>query len=166
MFSIIVALSQNYVIGKNQDLLWHISADLKRFKQITLGATVIMGRKTYLSLPKRPLPNRRNIVLTSQQNLQLDGCEVVSSIEVIEQIVDREREHFVIGGGSVYEQFLPHADKLYVTWVYKDFAGDTFFPKIDDEEWELVEQSSRFYDEESQLDYAYFTYKRKQKNKV
>lgn len=161
MFSIIVALSQNNVIGKNQDLLWHISADLKRFKQITSEATVIMGRKTYLSLPKRPLPNRRNIVLTSQQNLQLDGCEVVSSLETIEQMVDRENEHFVIGGGSVYEQFLPLADKLYVTWVYKDFDGDTFFPKIEEEEWELIEQSPRFHDEESQLDYAYFTYKRR-----
>lgn len=161
MFSIIVALSQNYVIGKDQDLLWHISEDLKRFKQITSGATVIMGRKTYLSLPRRPLPNRRNIVLSSQQNTQLDGCEVVSSIDVIRQLVDDAQENFVIGGGSVYEQFLPFADKLYVTWVYKDFDGDTFFPEIDEQEWEVLEQSPRFYDEVSMLNYAYFTYKRK-----
>ncbi len=161
MFSIIVALSQNYVIGKDQDLLWHISEDLKRFKQITSGATVIMGRKTYLSLPRRPLPNRRNIVLSSQQNTQLDGCEVVSSIDVIRQLVDDAQENFVIGGGSVYEQFLPFADKLYVTWVYKDFDGDTFFPEIDEQEWEVLEQSPRFYDETSMLNYAYFTYKRK-----
>mgnify|MGYP003451274793 FL=1 len=161
MFSIIVALSQNYVIGKDQDLLWHISEDLKRFKQITSGATVIMGRKTYLSLPRRPLPNRRNIVLSSQQNTQLDGCEVVSSIDVIRQLVDDAQENFVIGGGSVYEKFLPFADKLYVTWVYKDFDGDTFFPEIDEQEWEVLEQSPRFYDEASMLNYAYFTYKRK-----
>ncbi len=163
MFSIIVALSQNYVIGKNQDLLWHISDDLKRFKQITLGSPVIMGRKTYLSLPRRPLPNRRNIVLTSQQNLQLDGCEVVSSIETIQQMADSEQEFFVIGGGSVYEQFFPLANKLYITWVYQDFEGDTFFPCFDEEEWEIEEKSPQFHDEESNLDFAYFTYKRKQK---
>ena len=161
MFSIIVALSQNYVIGKDQDLLWHISEDLKRFKQITSGATVIMGRKTYLSLPRRPLPNRRNIVLSSQQNTQLDGCEVVSSIDVIRQLVDDAQENFVIGGGSVYEQFLPFADKLYVTWVYKDFDGDTFFPEIDEQEWEVLEQSPRFYGEASMLNYAYLSYKRR-----
>lgn len=163
MFSIIVALSQNFVIGKDQDLLWHISDDLKRFKQITLGSPIIMGRKTYLSLPRRPLPNRRNIVLTSQQNSQLDGCEVVSSIEVIQQMADASQEYFVIGGGSVYEQFLPLADKLYITWVYQDFEGDTFFPRFDEKEWEIEEQSPLFHDDASNLDYAYFTYKRKQK---
>jgi dihydrofolate reductase len=138
MISIIVAVADNLAIGKNNDLLWHIPADLKRFKQITSGHPVIMGRRTFESLPRRPLPHRRNIVITDIRAEVIEGCEMAYSIEEAISKCDPGEENFIIGGASIYKQFLPVANKLYLTRVNKFFDGDVFFPEIDFSEWKLV----------------------------
>lgn len=134
-FTIIVAIAKNNAIGKNNDLLWHISGDLKRFKEITSGHTVIMGRKTFFSLPKGALPNRRNIVITDCSDDCCPGAEKVSSIEEAIHVCDPEAENFIIGGGMIYKQFLPIADKIYLTVVNKIYDADVFFPEINNDEW-------------------------------
>ncbi len=159
-FSILVAIAQNMAIGKNNDLLWHISADLKQFKHRTLEHAVIMGRNTYDSLPIRPFPNRRNIVITRNSDLQLEGCEIAHSIQEAITLCQTNEEHFIIGGAHIYEQFLPIVDTLYITWVYKDFEADRFFPKIDENIFKQIYISERFHDEKSNLDYAYSEYAR------
>ncbi len=136
--AIIVAIAKNYAIGKNNDLLWHISDDLKRFKKITSGHPVVMGKKTYFSLPVRPLPNRKNIVITDIPGEIIDGCTMAYSIEDAIEKMDAVKTNFIIGGGSVYTQFLPRANKLYLTCIYKDFDADTFFPEINFDEWKKV----------------------------
>ncbi len=161
MISIIVAIAQNLAIGKNNDLLWHLPADLKHFKQLTTGRTVIMGERTFLSLPRRPLPNRRNIVITDKADLQFDGCEMAHSIDEAARLCRPDEENFVIGGGSIYRQFMPLADTLHITWVYRDFDADTFFPAIDAATWEAVAQSERQRDEATGLEFAFVTYKRR-----
>ncbi len=159
--SIIVAIAQNYAIGKNNDLLWHISDDLKRFKAITSSHTVIMGSKTYMSLPRRPLPNRRNIVLTGNPDFQCQGAELAHSVQQVLDMVKDDGECFVIGGGTVYNQFLPHANRLYVTLVHKDFDADVFFPAINNEHFIVEKESERKFDPSSQLEYTYIDYIRK-----
>jgi dihydrofolate reductase len=136
--SIIVAVAKNKAIGKDNKLLWHLSEDLKRFKRFTSGNPVIMGKNTYYSLPKRPLPNRLNIVITDVKGEQIDDCMMAYSIEDAIQKMDVEKENFVIGGASIYKQFMDHADKLYITWVHEDFEADTFFPEIDLNIWEIM----------------------------
>jgi len=138
MISIIVAIAQNYAIGKNNDLLWHIPDDLKRFKRLTSGHTVIMGKKTYESLPRRPLPNRVNIVITDNPEDHFDQCTMACSIEDALSKSNSSDENFIIGGASIYSQFLPYSDRLYITWVHKAFDGDVFFPEIDFSEWMLI----------------------------
>lgn len=159
--SIIVAIAQNYAIGKDNDLLWHISDDLKRFKAITSSHTVIMGSKTYMSLPRRPLPNRRNIVLTGNPDFQCQGAELAHSVQQVLDMVKDDGECFVIGGGTVYNQFLPHAIRLYVTLVHKDFDADVFFPAINNEQFIVEKESERKFDPSSQLEYTYIDYIRK-----
>ena len=138
MISIIVAIAENYAIGKNNDLLWHIPEDLKRFKRLTTGHPVIMGKKTYESLPRRPLPNRVNIVITDDPEDLFEQCVMAFSIEDALTKLNPSDENFIIGGASVYRQFLPFSDRLYITWVHKSFDGDVFFPEIDFSEWLLV----------------------------
>lgn len=159
--SIIVAIARNYAIGKDNDLLWHLSEDLKRFKRITSGSTIIMGRNTYLSLPKRPLPNRRSIIISDIPNDYFEGAETVHSIEAALEYCSTETESFIIGGGSVYRQFLPLANKLYITKVHQDFEGDVFFPEIDEQEWELIEESEIQVDKNNSLRYSFLTYLRR-----
>ncbi len=138
-FTIIVAVAENNAIGKDNDLLWHISEDLKRFKSITTGHNIIMGRKTYESFPRRPLPNRRNIVLTSQgDNENLHGAEVVDSIESLHNIIDSSKINFIIGGGTIYEQFLPLSNKIHLTKVHKPYEADVFFPELNMQEWDIT----------------------------
>jgi len=138
MISIIVAIAENYAIGKNNDLLWHIPEDLKRFRKLTTGHTVVMGKKTYESLPRRPLPNRVNIVISDDPEDQFDQCVMAGSIDdAINKLVPLD-ENFIIGGASVYRQLLPFCDRLYITWVHKSFEGDVFFPEIDFSEWLLI----------------------------
>ncbi len=152
--SIIVAMAANRAIGKNGDLIWHNSRDLKQFKKITSGHTVIMGYKTYLSLPgRKALPNRRNIILSTRLDEVPEGFEVVSSIEKALELVKGDEEVFIMGGGMVYDQFFPFADRLYLTRLDKEFEADTFFPYINFDEWEIVDLE--VIDDDPQVDYSY-----------
>ena len=161
--SIIVAIASNYAIGKDNDLLWHISRDLKRFKELTDGHYIVMGKKTYFSLPKRPLPNRTNMVITDVPGEQIDDCLMAYSIEDAISKMDQEGENFIIGGGSIYRQFMPYADKLYITRVHKDFDADTFFPVISLDEWKLIEKDEVSDDPQNDFTYSFETYERKEK---
>ncbi|WP_163325730.1 dihydrofolate reductase [Draconibacterium mangrovi] len=158
--SIIVAIAKNFAIGKNNDLLFHLPNDLKRFKEITSGHTIIMGRNTLLSLPKWPLPNRRHIVITDKQDDVFPGCETVFSIdEAIEKVKD-EKEAFIIGGGMIYKQFFPVAGKLYLTLVHKTFDADTYFPEVNYAEWNELKRED-LHDEKNNFDYSYLDLERK-----
>ena len=158
--SIIVAIAQNFAIGKNNELLFHLPHDLKRFKQITTGYPVIMGRNTLLSLPNGALPNRRNIVITDNPDDKFDRCEIVFSVEEAIDAVKNETEAFVIGGGMIYRQFYPVAGKLYLTLVHRDFDADVFFPEIIYPEWEELSRQDLF-DEKNGFEYSYLNLKRK-----
>jgi dihydrofolate reductase len=158
--SIIVAIAENFAIGKNNDLLFHLPNDLKHFKEITTGKTIIMGRNTLLSLPKWPLPNRRHIVITDKKDDNFPGCETVFSIdEAIEKVKD-EPEAFIIGGGMIYRQFFPLAGKLYLTVVHQPFEADIFFPEVIYSEWDEVSRED-FYDEKNGFEYSYINLERK-----
>lgn len=158
--SIIVAIAENFAIGKDNDLLFHLPDDLKRFKKITSGHTLIMGRNTLLSLPGWPLPNRRHIVITDQKDDNFHGCETVFSIEEAIAGTRNEKEVFVIGGGSVYRQFYPLSCKLYLTIVHKSFDGDVFFPEINFDEWTELTRDD-LYDEKNDFYYTYLNLLRK-----
>ncbi len=159
--SIIVAITKDFAIGNNNDLLTHIPGDLKRFKEITSGHSIIMGRNTLLSLPKWPLPKRRNIVMTTQKDAAFEGCEVVHSVDEAVASVKGETEAFVIGGGKVYEQMLPQCSKLYLTIVDKSFEADTYFPTLNWDEWEEVEREDIPAGDKADFAYAYVTLVRK-----
>lgn len=151
--SIIVAIAQNFAIGKNNDLLFHLPNDLKRFKKITSGHAVIMGKRTLLSLPNGPLPNRRNIVISDVPGETFDGCETVYSIDEAVGSVRNEQEAFVIGGGMIYRQFYPIAGKLYLTLAHHDFDADTFFPEINFNDWKELSRED-LYDEKNNFNYS------------
>ena len=142
-------------------MLWHISNDLKRFKQLTEGHYVIMGKRTYFSLPFRPLKNRVNMVITDIPGETIDNCLMAYSIEDAISKMDAENENFVIGGGSIYRQFMPFANKLYITRVNKDYDADTFFPEILLSEWNLVEKILVENDQQNDFTYSFETYLRK-----
>lgn len=137
MISLIVAMDKNNGIGNKNNLLAHISCDLKYFKKTTDGHAIVMGYNTYMSLPKRPLPNRKNIVLT-RKNIKLEGATVVNSIEELLKSLNPKEETFICGGDSIYKQMLTHADKLYITHIFSEFEADTYFPQIP-EEWEITQ---------------------------
>jgi len=158
--SIIVAIAQNFAIGKNNELLFHLPNDLKRFKQITTGHPVIMGRNTLLSLPKGALPNRRNVVITDNPEEKFDRCEMVFSIDEAVEAVKDESEAFIIGGGMIYRQFFPVAGKLYLTVVHQDFDADVYFPEIDYSQWEEIAREDLF-DEKNGFNYSHLDLKRK-----
>ena len=157
--SIIVAIAENFAIGKNNDLLFHLPDDLKRFKKITSGGTIIMSRNTLLSLPKWPLPNRRHIVITDKKDDIFPGCEIVFTIDDVIDKVKDEPEAFVIGGGMIYRQFYPVAGKLYLTLVHKPFEADVYFPEINFEEWNESERDD-FYDEKNGFTYSFINLER------
>jgi dihydrofolate reductase len=160
MISIIVAIAENYAIGKNNDLLWHIPEDLKRFKRLTTGHSVIMGKKTYESLPRKPLPNRRNVIITDDPGDHFEQCVTVFSVEDVLKNIDHDEENFVIGGASVYRQFLPLSDRMYITWVHKPFDADVFFPEIDFSEWSLVSSEDVIPDGNNDFAYSNHIYER------
>jgi dihydrofolate reductase len=160
MISIIVAIAENYAIGRNNDLLWHIPEDMKRFKRLTTGHKIIMGKRTYESLPYRPLTDRTNIVISDIPGDSYDGCIMAYSIDEALQHCNPAEECFVIGGGMVYRQFMPLADKLYITWVHREFEADTFYPEIDPEIWEETEREEG-QNEEPGFAYSFVTYTRK-----
>lgn len=157
--TLVVAIAENNAIGKNNQLLWHLPADLKHFKQITSGHTIIMGRKTYDSIGK-PLPNRRNIVITRQSDLKLEGVEVVGSLNDAIALCTTESEVFVIGGAEIYKSALPLAQKIYLTTVHQSFDADAFFPEIDPEQWTETEKESHSPDEKNAYSYTFSTLER------
>ena len=162
MLSIIVAVAKNNVIGKDNKLIWHLPEDLKRFKRLTTGHTIIMGRKTFESLG-RVLPNRKHIVLCNDAEMNVDdeNVEVIDSIDKIEKYENSEEENFVIGGASIYKLLLPKASKLYITKINQEFDGDVYFPEIDENEWKIVEREQGIKDEKNPYDYEYITYVRR-----
>ena len=140
--SIIVAIAENQAIGKDNKLLCHIPDDLKRFKRLTTGHTLIMGRNTFLSLPNGKLPHRKHIVITDVADETFGGCEMARSIDDAIAMTRSLEECFVIGGGMVYAHFLPLAGKLYLTRIHHSFEADTFFPQIDFTQWRAVSSES------------------------
>ena len=155
MISIIVAIAENYAIGKNNDLLWHLPNDLKRFKELTTGHKIVMGKNTYLSLPKRPLPNRENIVITDIAGELFDGATTVYSIDQAIALIGKDEEAFIIGGGMIYRQFLPLADRLYLTKVHHSFDADVYFPEIDYSKWDEISCEHYQGNENNVYDYSY-----------
>ncbi len=156
--SIIAAIDENNAIGKDNKLLWHLPEDLKRFKRITGGHTIIMGKNTYYSLPFRPLPGRVNIVISDRPGEQIDNCLMAYSIEDVMLKCDDQKENFICGGASVYKQFYPLAQKLYITKVHSTFKADTFFPEIDPENWKIIESEEHPMDERHMYPYSFITY--------
>ena len=159
--SMIVAIDENGGIGLKNNLLAYIPADLKRFKAITTGHNIIMGSNTWLSLPRRPLPERRNIVITSRSGAEFDGATLARSIDEAVALLPDTEESFVIGGASIYRQMFPLATKLYLTLIHKKFEADTFFPEIDFSQWHELERIDIEDDEKTDFGYSYLTVERK-----
>ena len=158
--TIIAAASTNNVIGFDNKLIWNIPKDLKRFKELTQGHSVIMGRKTFESLPS-PLPNRRNIVVTRNKDYSPEGIEVFSSIEDALDVCREDLQPFIIGGGEIYSQTINLVDKIELTRVYKDYQGDAFFPDIPLDKFELANELVNYLDDDSSTKYSFLTYIRK-----
>jgi dihydrofolate reductase len=159
--SIIVAVAKNYAIGLNNQLLWHIPEDFKWFKRNTSGHSVIMGKNTYYSLPKRPLANRRNIVISDIAGEKIEGAEMAYSIDEAIALADAGKENFIIGGASIYKQFFMKVQKLYITHVNKEFKADTFFPVIEENSWVLNESFPQQELHPEGLEYTFNIYSRK-----
>ncbi|WP_343535292.1 dihydrofolate reductase [Pedobacter sp.] len=158
--SIVVAISENNAIGKDNQLLWHLPADLKHFKNITTGHTIIMGRKTYDSIGK-PLPNRRNIIITRQNGLSIEGVEVVNSLDEALALCKTEAEVFVIGGAEIYKQAIAVSHRIYLTRVHQEFEADAFFPELDNEIWKEIEKVDHLPDEKNKFAYTFSTLERR-----
>lgn len=160
MIIMIAAAAENNALGKNNELVWHLPNDFKRFKALTTGHHIIMGRKTFESFPK-PLPNRVHVVISRQENYKPEGCIVVDSIEKALAICPQDDDNYVIGGGEIYNLALPFTDIIELTKVHHTFDADAFFPKINKNEWILVESEENHKDEKHLYDYTYETYIRK-----
>ncbi|MFP4064499.1 MAG: dihydrofolate reductase [Bacteroidales bacterium] len=159
---LIAALGNNNVIGKENQLMWHMPADLKHFKNLTMGHTLIMGRKTFESMGK-PLKGRETIVVTGKKDYDAQGCQVANSISEALKMVKDQKDVFVAGGEEIYRQTIDlyQARRLYITRIYGNFEGDAFFPEIDPNKWELVEMEEHEPDEKHKYPYAFLTYKKK-----
>jgi len=152
--SLIVAMASNRVIGSNNKMPWHLSADLKNFKKITMGSAILMGRKTFESIGK-PLPGRTNIIISRNTAYQQEGCLVFNSVEKALESCHNEKEIFVIGGSALYEMLLPVADRLYLTEIKQEFSGDTFFPEMDAECWSEMEREDIHDDPDVAFSYSF-----------
>jgi len=161
MISIIVAVSDDLGIGKNNDLLWKIPDDMKRFRKLTMGNTVVMGRKTWESLPKRPLQGRRNIVITDVTGEKFEGAESAFSVPEAVSMCKPGEEAFIIGGGSIYRQFMPFTDRLYVTHVHRTAPADIFFPAIDPLKWKIASKEDFITEAPEGIPYSYVVYDKK-----
>lgn len=162
MITMIAAAAENRALGKDNQLVWHLPNDFKRFKNLTTAHHIIMGRKTFESFPK-PLPNRTHIIITLQADYQAEGCIVVDSIEKAIEKCPKGEDSFIIGGGEIYQLAMPFSDKIELTVVHHTFDADAFFPEIKLEEWELVSSDFQSKDEKHLYDYTFETYIRKQK---
>ena len=158
MLSIIVAKAKNNVIGKDNKLLWHIPEDLKRFKSLTTGHTIIMGRKTFYSIG-RVLPNRKHVVLTHNPDFKVhdENVEIVHSIDEIKKYIESDEENFVIGGAMIYNLLMPYVTKMYITEIDKNFEGDSVFPPVNLEKWKEVK---RVESKDDNLEYSFVDYER------
>ncbi|MDT4289356.1 dihydrofolate reductase [Methylomonas sp. MO1] len=152
--SLIVAMASNRAIGLSGQMPWHLSADLKRFKQITMGAPILMGRKTFEAIG-RPLPGRENIIVSRDPSYQQPACQVFTDIDSVLQRYADSPELFVIGGATLYEAMLSYADYLYLTEIHKTFAGDTFFPEIDASQWREVARDDVKNDQAVDFSYSF-----------
>ena len=158
--TLVAAIASNNVIGKENSLPWNIPEDLKRFKQMTSGHTILMGRKTFDSIG-RPLPNRQNIVMTKDENFEQEGIKVINDFdEALELIKESNEDVFVIGGSKIYELFEPVANSLAITRILKDFEGDAFFPDINWDLWQ-IEKEEKFFDEKSKIECKLIEYSKK-----
>jgi dihydrofolate reductase len=160
MIVMIAAAAENNALGKNNELVWHLPNDFKRFKSLTSGHHIIMGRKTFESFPK-PLPNRIHIVITRQENYNPEGCIVVNSMEQAIAMCPKNDVSYIIGGGEIYNLGMPYTDKIELTLVHHSFQADAFFPNVDSEEWEIVNSEFQQKDEKHLFDFTYQTYTRK-----
>ena len=162
MLSIIVAVAKNNVIGKDNQLIWHIPEDLKRFKKLTTNHRIIMGRRTFESLG-RILPNRKHVILCNDMEMNIDdeNVEILEDISMLKEYIESEEENFVIGGATIYKLLMPYANKLYITYINQEFEGDVYFPEINENEWQVVEKEKGLKDEKNLFDYEYVTYIRK-----
>lgn len=160
IFSLIAAMDNNRLIGKDNDLPWHLPADLQHFKSVTMSKPILMGRKTYDSIG-RPLPGRQNIVLTRSSNVQIEGVTVVNSIGDAVKAAQNVEEVMVIGGSSIYELVLPEVDRMYLSYVDGEFEGDAWFPEFDEGEWEIIEEQTQTADEKNAHACRFVTYQRK-----
>ncbi len=162
MLKILVAFDENRVIGKNNALIWHLPADLKRFKALTTGHVIIMGRKTFESIG-RPLPNRTTIVISRQKDLQIEGVILAHSVEeaILKAKSITRDDIFIVGGAEIYTLSMPLADEILVTQLHDIFEGDAFFPAIASDQWEVVETERGVTDEQNAYQFSYLTYRRK-----
>lgn len=157
MITMIAAIAENNALGKDNDLLWHLPDDFKRFKQITSGHYIIMGRKTFESFPK-PLPNRTHVIITRQKEYHPEGCIVVDSIEKAIEACPKGEDIFIIGGGEIYTLGMDFADSLEITRVHESFEADAFFPEIDRNKWNLISEEYHPADEKHKYDFSYQTF--------
>lgn len=161
MLSIIVAVAENNVIGKDNDLIWKLPRDMKHFKETTTGHFIIMGRKTYES-NGRPLPNRTNVIITRDNNYKAEGCIVVHSLEEALEKAKNDSEAFIIGGGVIYDLAMPIVDRIYLTKIHHSFEGDTYFPELNMEEWQEIDRRDFEPDEKNKYPFTILTLDRKQ----
>ena len=162
MLSIIVAIANENVIGKDNQLIWHLPEDLKRFKEITSGHKIIMGRKTFESLG-RVLPNRKHIILCNDMEMDIDNenVEILDDISKLDEYINSEEECFVIGGATIYKLLMPYANKMYITKINQDFEGDVWFPEIKEDTWQEIAKEKGIKNEQNPYDYEYITYIKK-----
>lgn len=160
MVTIIAAVGRNRALGKDNDLIWHLPADLRRFKSLTRGHHVIMGRKTFESLGK-PLPKRTNVIVSRNPDYRAEGCIVVNSLEKALEIAQSDPNPFILGGAEIYRQALSFADHMDLTFVHEEFEADAFFPEFDPEEWELMGREDFDKDDENPFDYSFVQYKKR-----
>ncbi|MFK5958001.1 MAG: dihydrofolate reductase [Lutibacter sp.] len=159
MITIIAAIAENNALGKDNQLIWHLPADLKRFKKVTSNHKVIMGRKTYESLGK-PLPNRTNIIITRNTNFKAEGCVIVNSLQEAIEASKEDENPFILGGAEIYKQAIEIADKLDLTFVHHLFEADAFFPKIDTTIWKEISRENFKADDKNKYDYSFVSFKR------
>ncbi|WP_291102270.1 MULTISPECIES: dihydrofolate reductase [unclassified Flavobacterium] len=160
MIIMIAAVAENNALGKNNDLLWHLPNDFRRFKEVTSGHHIIMGRKTFESFPK-PLPNRTHVIISRQENFEPEGCIVVQDLEKAIAICPADKNIFIIGGGEIYKQYIHLADQLDITRVHNSFEADVYFPEIDPSIWELSAETFHPKDEKHLFDFTFQTFVRK-----
>ena len=160
MITIIAAIAKNNALGKDNKLIWYLPADLKRFKKVTLGHHIIMGRKTFESLGK-PLPNRTTIIITRNKNFTQHGCIVVNSLNEAIEATKEDENPYILGGAEIYKQALNIADKLDLTFVHQNFEADVFFPEIDFNIWKETSREDFNSDEKNKFNYSFVTYLRK-----